>query len=176
VISNQISDNILSHLTFGDMQAASLVSRDFFQMVRTSRQFTSSAVLLLTETNAQEIRNICKTPVNEFPVRAIKIDVAVPIESLRDMNSILEPVTFLSFITLPREDKLPRGSLSKLVLHVLTSTSKLTHLQIDVRLMHRILYKVFSCPAVQSNLKNLKSLQILFKHENNNQFKSSSSS
>jgi len=157
----------LSHLSFGDLKATSLVSRDFFQMVRTSRQFTSSAVLIVTETttNAQELRRIYRNP-SKLPLRGIKIDVAVPIKVLRNMYSVLEQVNFLSFISLPRKDKLPSKSLSKLILHVLTSTSKLAHLQIDFRLLHRQLYEVSSCPAVQSNLKNLKSLEIRFQHEN----------
>jgi len=156
------------------MKAVSLVSRDFFKMVRTSRQFNSTAVLLVTEDNAQELRTIYETP-SELPLRGIRLDVAVPIQVLHDINFILEQVNFLSFITLPRKDKLPRGSLSKFILHVLTSTSKLTYLQIDVRLMHRQLYKVFTSPAVQSNLSNLKSLQILFHQENKNKFKSKGS-
>jgi len=102
---------------------------------------------------------------------AESIDVAVPIEALRDINSILEQVNFLSFITLPKKDPLPRGSLSKLILHVLTSTSKLTHFQIDVRLMHRKLDKAFACPAVQLHLKNLYSRVFKFyssrKNKNN---------
>jgi len=146
-------------MSFGDLQTTSQVSRDFFHMVRASKKFKSSVVLLLTENSAQEIADFYKTH-SQPSFNGIKIDVAVPMEILHNINSILEQVHFLSFITLPREDKLPRGSLSKLVVHVLKSTSNLSHLQIDVRLMHRILYEALSYPAVQSNLKNLKKFQI----------------
>jgi len=89
-------------------------------MVRTSKKFNSSAVLFLTENSAQEIIHFYKSH-NKPYLNGIKIDVAVPMEILHDINYILEQVKFLSFITLPREAKLPRGSLSKVILHVLNS-------------------------------------------------------
>jgi len=157
------------------MKAASLVSRDFLQMIRTTKKFHSTAVLLVTEKSALEIGNCCKSPREYPPLRGVKIDVAVPIEVLHNINHILEKIEFLSIITLPRKDKLPRGTLSKFFLHVLTSTSNFTNLQIDVRLMHRNLYEVFQSAAVQSSLKNLKNIQILLVHEKNSKCKGTKS-
>jgi len=58
----QISDIILSYLTYGDMLAVSRISRDFLQMIRTSRKFNSYTILTVRENTAQEIGKFCKSP------------------------------------------------------------------------------------------------------------------
>jgi len=155
------------------MKVASLVSRDFYQMIRNSQKFNSSAVLLLTEKTSREIGNFYKIP-SAYSFRGIKTDVAVPIEILQDINPILEQVEFLSIITLFRNKKLPNGTIENFFTHVLSSTSNLTHLQIDVRLMHRNLKEALSCPAVHSNLKNLKRFEILIHDETTGKLHTSS--
>jgi len=73
------------------MKVASLVCRDFYQMIRSSQKFNSSAILLVTEKTLQEIVNLYKSPSAHLS-RGIKIDVAVPLEILHDINPFLEQI------------------------------------------------------------------------------------
>jgi len=141
-------------------------------MVRTFWQFKSSAVLLVSEKSAVKIGNFYKTRA-AVPWRGgIAVDVADPIKVLSKLNHILEQADFLAIKTFRRTDKLPSGSLTKL-LHVLRTTCNLSYLQIDIRLMYRNLFEVFSFPAVQSNLKNLNSFQILYLNSETGKFERS---
>jgi len=133
----------LFYLNFGEIKVASLISWDFFQMIRNSQKFNSSAILLLKEQNSQEIRNFYKIS-SAYSLRGIKFDVAVPLEILQDTNQITSVTSHL-----------PRRLISKL-----TSVSWTEIL------------KTLSSLFGQSNLKNLKRFQILINDENTGKFHS----
>jgi len=143
------------------------VSRWFCHVVRSSQQFQDSAVLVLTENTKEEILNRIKTS-EMHSWRAMKIDVTVPVEVLHEIRPILEQIEVLSLtINFIWDFELP--GLEEFTKTLLTSTPKLTYVKMDVRLMHRNLVDVFSCPAVQTNLAKLKILEILtWDYETNN--------
>jgi len=82
----------------------------------------------------------------------------------------LEQIEILSLFTASMSI-LKLSNLEKFLQAVLTSTPNLVHLKLDVRLMHINLVDVLSCPAVQSNLKNLELLEILKWDSETNNFR-----
>jgi len=110
----------------------------------------------------------------------IQIDLDLPLEVLNKIRHILQHAQFVSLFTSRNKSKTDDGeqddldfrdeSYAKFIAGVLSSTPKLTALQMDVRLicLNNLTRQVWSSRIIRDNLRNLESLELpLFDLESN---------
>jgi len=149
-------------MNFADMKSARQVSQGFYEMIEGYKRFKDSQVLLFTT----EKSPLATLSDHDFLLdpnriwRGVKIDITLPSEDLTKIPvHILKNVEFVSLISedLIGDEPAPVDSIRR----ILKSTAKISHLQMDIRLLLRNLKDVFHCSAVRKNLKDLKYFEIV---------------
>jgi len=157
------------HLNFADLKATRQVSRDFNQTITSFRGFKNSVVLQVTK-ESLEVPGLFDKNASSMAQtwHGIQIDVDLPLDVLDKIRHILEHVQFVSFV-ISRETledskfDFRDGNYSELISGVLSSTPKLTALQMDVQILENDLRQVWwSSAIIRDNLKNLESLELSF--------------
>jgi len=157
-----------SHLNFSDLKMTREVSRDFFQAITNFNAFKNFAVLKVTKESVT-IPHLFDKNASMTTWNGIQIEVDLPLNVLDKIRHILEHVQFVSLLTnqsksnsnIDRVDEFRNESYVKFIAGVLSSTPKLTCLQMDVRLLENSLNsEVWSSPTIRDNFKNLKSFEL----------------
>jgi len=144
------------------MKACRTVSRVFLGIIEIYDRFKDSQVVRFTKEDI---------PLADFNFalgtsrifRCIRIDVHKLSGLLWAIPSvILKDVQFVSFILEENEEIYDLAGMVTGIRHVLYSTPKISHLQLATELLAQSdLNDVFDCSAVQDNLKDLRSLDIV---------------
>jgi len=95
----------------------------------------------------------------------IQVDVDLPLDVLAKLRHILEHVQFLS-ISLSRHNlgenvNFRQKTFATFIAGVLSSTPKLTALQMDIRFLRNDLSELWSSPVICDHLRNLESLELI---------------
>jgi len=151
------------------MKVGRQVSRIFLEMIETCKRFKDAQVLLMTKENISPLSDHDFHLGSDRIWRGVKIDVCLPRNDLWKIpRHIIENVEFVSLVSTgdfieDDLDALRRGPSSTCLSarDVLMSTTKISHLQFDVRLFERSLRSVVCAAGVKENLRNLKRLDII---------------
>jgi len=149
------------HLNFADLKATREVSRDFYDKITSFGGFKNSAVLQVTKESVEVADLFDKDASMTRTWTGIQIEVDLPLDVLDKIRHILEHVQFISLVISDSESADIRNeNYAKFIAGVLSSTPKLTALQIDVRLLENDFSQVWSCHVIRHHLKNLETLEL----------------
>jgi len=143
------------------MKACRQVSRQFLEMIETHKRFKQSQVILFRNQESPFFKDFNFVLMD--PDRICWPGVRIDVFNLRGQlwkipRAILHNVQLVSLIC---SEKICSTLVGTDIYHVLTSTPKISHLQLDIELLVSGLHDVFGCTPVQDNLKDLRRLDIV---------------
>jgi len=149
---------------------------DFFDKITSFRRFQNSAVLKVTKESVEVANLLDKNMSITQTWTGLQIEVDLPLDVLEKIRHILEHVELISFVI--SEERLEDYNFCdecyvKFIAGVLSSTPKLTALQMDIAFFLTDLSEVWSSPIIRDHLKNLESLELPYYDLDSNAAKNS---